>query len=49
MAYGIYATAAVLSFVFVFKWVRETKGRTLEDMDAGVKPPAGVGQPQDMA
>jgi SP family sugar:H+ symporter-like MFS transporter len=44
LAYGIYAAAAVLSFVFVAKWVRETKGRTLEDMDSGVKPAARVGQ-----
>ncbi|HEX2297046.1 MAG TPA: MFS transporter, partial [Pseudonocardiaceae bacterium] len=31
-AYGLYATFAVLSFVFVLKAVRETKGRELEDM-----------------
>jgi MFS transporter, SP family, sugar:H+ symporter len=36
LAYGIYTTAAILSFLFVAKWVRETKGRTLEDMDTGV-------------
>lgn len=36
LAYGIYTTAAILSFLFVMKWVRETKGRTLEDMDTGV-------------
>lgn len=28
LAYGIYATAAVLSFLFVARWVRETKGGT---------------------
>ena len=31
-AYGLYATFAALSFVFVLKAVRETKGRELEDM-----------------
>ncbi|MBS1692212.1 MAG: sugar porter family MFS transporter [Actinobacteria bacterium] len=36
LAYGIYATSAVLSFLFVAKWVRETKGRTLEDMGTEV-------------
>jgi len=36
LAYGIYATAAVLSFLFVAKWVRETKGRALEDMGTDV-------------
>ena len=40
VAYGIYATSAVLSFIFVAKWVRETKGRTLEDMDSGVRHPS---------
>jgi sugar porter (SP) family MFS transporter len=32
LAYGIYTTFAVLSFFFVAKFVRETKGRQLEDM-----------------
>lgn len=32
-AYGLYTTFAVLSFLFVAKYVRETKGRQLEDMD----------------
>ncbi|MEW1957449.1 sugar porter family MFS transporter [Kineococcus sp. NPDC059986] len=32
-AYGLYALIALLSFVFVRKAVRETKGRELEDMD----------------
>jgi SP family sugar:H+ symporter-like MFS transporter len=32
VAYGIYTAFAVLSFVFVAKFVRETKGRHLEDM-----------------
>ncbi len=31
-AYGIYSLFAVLSFVFVFRFVRETKGKTLEEM-----------------
>jgi sugar porter (SP) family MFS transporter len=31
-AYGLYTAAAALSFVFVARWVRETKGRTLEEM-----------------
>jgi sugar porter (SP) family MFS transporter len=34
MAYGVYTTFAVISFVFVWRWVRETKGLALEDMDA---------------
>ncbi|TDZ80693.1 sugar porter family MFS transporter [Mycobacteroides salmoniphilum] len=34
IAYGFYAICAVLSFVFVARWVKETKGRTLEDMDS---------------
>lgn len=32
LAYGIYATMALLSFVFVARWVKETRGRELEDM-----------------
>lgn len=35
-AYGFYAMCAVLSFVFVWKWVPETKGVALEDMHAGL-------------
>ncbi len=31
-AYGLYATAAVLSFFFVASFVRETRGRRLEEM-----------------
>jgi SP family sugar:H+ symporter-like MFS transporter len=34
LAYGIYATMALLSFVFVWSAVRETKGRELESMRA---------------
>ncbi len=32
LAYGIYTTSAVLSLLFVLKFVRETKGVELEDM-----------------
>jgi hypothetical protein len=31
-AYGLYAAAAALSFLFVWTAVRETKGKTLEQM-----------------
>ena len=31
-AYGLYTFFAVLSFFFVAKFVKETKGRQLEDM-----------------
>jgi SP family sugar:H+ symporter-like MFS transporter len=31
-AYGFYALCAVLSFLFVWRWVEETKGKHLEDM-----------------
>ncbi len=31
-SYGIYATMALLSFFFVFRWVKETKGKELEAM-----------------
>ncbi|MDZ5076565.1 sugar porter family MFS transporter [Nesterenkonia sp. HG001] len=34
-AYGFYAVSALLSLVFVLKWVPETKGRELEDMAEG--------------
>ena len=34
LAYGFYALCAILSFVFVWIWVRETKGIALEDMTA---------------
>ncbi|ORW07814.1 sugar porter family MFS transporter [Mycobacterium kyorinense] len=33
-AYGFYTLCAVLSFVFVWRWVRETNGVALEDMHA---------------
>lgn len=46
-AYGFYALCAVLSFLFVWKWVRETKGVSLEDMHAELmadeKPAIGSG------
>ncbi|MGH3632986.1 MAG: sugar porter family MFS transporter [Mycobacterium sp.] len=35
-AYGFYTLCAVLSFVFVWRWVRETNGLSLEDMPAEV-------------
>ena len=31
-AYGLYAISAIVSVVFVIKWVHETKGVELEDM-----------------
>lgn len=34
VAYGFYAICALLSFVFVWKWVQETKGKELEDMQS---------------
>jgi sugar porter (SP) family MFS transporter len=36
LAYGFYALCAVLSFVFVWRWVEETKGKSLEDMHSDV-------------
>lgn len=35
-AYGFYALCAVLSLLFVWRWVEETKGKNLEDMHAEV-------------
>ncbi|MBV9516084.1 MAG: sugar porter family MFS transporter [Mycobacteriaceae bacterium] len=32
IAYGFYALCAALSLLFVWRWVEETKGRSLEDM-----------------
>jgi MFS transporter, SP family, sugar:H+ symporter len=40
-AYGFYAMCAALSFVFVWRWVRETNGVSLEDMHAEVSPASG--------
>ncbi len=34
LAYGFYAVCAILSGLFVWKWVMETKGVSLEDMHA---------------
>lgn len=34
VAYGFYALCAVLSLLFVWRWVQETKGKQLEDMQA---------------
>ena len=34
LAYGMYATFALLSLIFVIRWVKETKGKQLEDMHA---------------
>jgi hypothetical protein len=36
LAYGFYGLCAVLSGLFVWKWVMETKGVSLEDMHAEV-------------
>ena len=36
LAYGFYALCAALSLVFVWTWVRETKGVALEDMQGEV-------------
>ena len=33
-AYGLYAAFALLSLIFVYLWVPETKDRELEDMDS---------------
>jgi hypothetical protein len=32
LAYGFYALCAILSGLFVWRWVEETKGKHLEDM-----------------
>ncbi|ULE32196.1 sugar porter family MFS transporter [Mycobacterium sp. IDR2000157661] len=37
VAYGFYALCAVLSFVFVWRWVQETKGKHLEDMSGEIR------------
>ena len=36
LAFGFYALCAILSFLFVWTWVRETKGVALEDMKGEV-------------
>ena len=38
MAYGFYALCALLSLLFVWRWVRETNGVSLEDMPDEVSP-----------
>jgi SP family sugar:H+ symporter-like MFS transporter len=38
LAYGCYALCAVLSLLFVWRWVRETNGVSLEDMPDEVAP-----------
>jgi MFS transporter, SP family, sugar:H+ symporter len=32
LAYGVYTTMAIVSLFFVIRFVRETRGRELEDM-----------------
>ncbi|MGE3289154.1 MAG: sugar porter family MFS transporter [Pseudonocardia sp.] len=39
-AYGLYTLFAVLSLLFVLRFVAETKGRALEDMDTGAGAPS---------
>jgi MFS family permease len=36
LAYGFYGLCAILSFIFVWRWVQETKGVSLEDMHGQV-------------
>ena len=43
LAYGLYTLFAALAFVFVWKAVRETKGRELEDMDRLQAGPVSAG------
>ena len=38
LAYGIYGVSALISFIFVSRFVRETKGVTLEDMHDDLSP-----------
>ena len=38
LAYGLYAAFALLSLFFVWKFIEETKGKELEDMDGGFIP-----------
>jgi hypothetical protein len=33
LAYGLFTLFAVLSFFFVWKWVKETRGAELESME----------------
>ena len=41
LAYGLYAAFALLSLLFVLRFVKETKGVALEDMDDGGFVPGG--------
>jgi SP family sugar:H+ symporter-like MFS transporter len=41
VAYGFYALCALLSLLFVWRWVRETNGVSLEDMPDEVSPASG--------
>jgi hypothetical protein len=41
LAYGFYALCAALSLIFVWRWVRETNGLSLEDMPDEVSPASG--------
>lgn len=36
VAYGMYAAFALISGIFVWKYIRETKGVALEDMDEDI-------------
>jgi MFS transporter, SP family, sugar:H+ symporter len=38
LAYGMYSTFALFSLLFVLRFVRETKGKSLEDMDQHADP-----------
>lgn len=42
LAYGLYATFALLSLLFVWRFVQETKGKSLEDMTGGITAPKNV-------
>jgi SP family sugar:H+ symporter-like MFS transporter len=43
LAYGFYAVCALLSLLFVWRWVEETRGKELEDMhDSAVDTPVPV-------
>ena len=42
LAYGFYALCALLSLLFVWRWVRETNGVSLEDMPDEVSPANGL-------
>ncbi|MDQ6774269.1 MAG: sugar porter family MFS transporter [Candidatus Dormibacteraeota bacterium] len=50
-AYGLYAFAALLSLIFVFRFIHETRGRELESMTESMRTPSGaaVGAPAPSA